>query len=698
MAQVNLPMTLSVAYWDKQKSALAKVAKPPVTKLPDELKQLAKLHLAVDWKAFEADKSADADDVKDTIRALDDAVKGSIKTLSAQAQAIETSATKYETEAKKDKAFPKEVLTTVAAILKAAKEYRADVDAAVDSARKALTDKAKDAAADQKKGGGAPDPKQVKLAKGRLLTAIALLAKPGGAPKPMRFMIVQGKKTTGLALAYAVGPAQEKLLKGLMPGETPYKVMKDLKAQVVWENKALTFVSDKLALSVVKKIQAWLKKQFKLSPKMRVRNSKGTVEELSGGEDMTEALAKGSAADADTGLTVAEVSSRLGDVQADIKQGLAGPDKAAVKALLDSIMKLLKEGKADAADEALDEMEALLQGDDGGGDDVLDEGEDEDEGAEAEAPAPSSEQAAAPMPQAEGGNREAFVKRLATLQPQIKQGLGGDAAERVKQLVDGVMKLAKAERYGDAGTMLDALEKLLKGGAARPEVPAPEQPARQTDDPAAAFNARLAAVVPKVNALKARGHAALKDIALKVSEAGALARKKDLVAAAKLLDEAERLLASANDESERGESQTDEEGGGARLGEQDFKKQWPAVKASWQDAIDTVNGQISKLQAALKKTGDAELIEIAEFGLNGVTGNLKTPMMAAIMELDHASGPALKTAAGKATKIARAFNAYLASEETVAVTDDNEFGVQVTIRASLGGALRQIETLTAQLR
>ena len=116
---------------------------------------------------------------------------------------------------------------------------------------------------------------------------------------------------------------------------------------------------------------------------MRVRNSKGKVEELAGGEDMTEALVKASAADPDAGLTVAEVTSRLGDVQADIKRGLTGSDKAAVKALLDSIMKLLKEGTADAADEALDEMEALLQGD-AGGDDVLADSEDEDETPEAD--------------------------------------------------------------------------------------------------------------------------------------------------------------------------------------------------------------------------------------------------------------------------------------------------------------------------
>ena len=56
MGLVDLPSTLGSAYWDKQKSALAKLPKAPVTKLGDEIKLLAKLHVGVDWSAFGADK------------------------------------------------------------------------------------------------------------------------------------------------------------------------------------------------------------------------------------------------------------------------------------------------------------------------------------------------------------------------------------------------------------------------------------------------------------------------------------------------------------------------------------------------------------------------------------------------------------------------------------------------------------------
>ena len=51
MAQVDIPMALGAAFWDKQKAALAKAPKAPPTKLAEELKSLTKLHTGVDWDA-----------------------------------------------------------------------------------------------------------------------------------------------------------------------------------------------------------------------------------------------------------------------------------------------------------------------------------------------------------------------------------------------------------------------------------------------------------------------------------------------------------------------------------------------------------------------------------------------------------------------------------------------------------------------
>ena len=176
MAQVDIPMALGAAFWDKQKAALAKAPKAPPTKLPDELKALTKLHTSVDWEG--KDFSAD-----------------SVKTLLAQLQTVVAALNRFETEAKKDKAFPKEPLTAVAAIDKAAKEYRNDVDTYV-STRKAAAAKAASAAAAAQKakpaatpGGAGASAKAFKLVRSKLIGAIALLrkpAQPGQVARPTR--------------------------------------------------------------------------------------------------------------------------------------------------------------------------------------------------------------------------------------------------------------------------------------------------------------------------------------------------------------------------------------------------------------------------------------------------------------------------------------------------------------------------------
>ena len=128
-----------------------------------------------------------------------------------------------------------------------------------------------------------------------------------------------------------------------------------------------------------------------------------------------------------------------------------------------------------------------------------------------------------------------------------------------------------------------------------------------------------------------------------------------------------------------------------------FRREWAGVKGGWRDALETVDSQVAQLQTALRKLDDTELAAIADKGLNGITGNFKTPVVVAVMEVDNARGEGLKKAAQKGVRAAKAFAAYLASEETVRVTDENPFGVKMTIRASLGKALADMHTLLAPL-
>lgn len=120
-----------------------------------------------------------------------------------------------------------------------------------------------------------------------------------------------------------------------------------------------------------------------------------------------------------------------------------------------------------------------------------------------------------------------------------------------------------------------------------------------------------------------------------------------------------------------------------------FATAWRDAVATWRDASDTVDGQISALQGALKTSGDAELEEIAEFGLNGVTGGFKVPLMAILQELNPtAPDPRLL---GRAKSIVARFRGHLDTDERVLGCDENPFGITVSVRATLGAALGSLD-------
>jgi hypothetical protein len=111
---------------------------------------------------------------------------------------------------------------------------------------------------------------------------------------------------------------------------------------------------------------------------------------------------------------------------------------------------------------------------------------------------------------------------------------------------------------------------------------------------------------------------------------------------------------------------------------------WERVRAEWRAASDAVDGQIAALQAALRADGDETLQRIAEFGLNGVTGNHRVTLMAALA----APGP-------DTTTVIRRFRDFLDTDEKIAVCDDNPFRVPVSIRATLGAALGRMDAALA---
>jgi hypothetical protein len=324
------------------------------------------------------------------------------------------------------------------------------------------------------------------------------------------------------------------------------------------------------------------------------------------------------------------------------------------------------------------------------GEDGVEEQDGEDEGEDQVGVQPQR----TPAPQGGPASAEqlAYTQRLKKVRERCEQALREHHPEstKLRALMGFASEKADGQKdYAAAGKALEMLERLLGASA----------------DAVATFNARLAALMPKIKQAIAEAGPPAQDIKQTISEAGVLARKSQYGAAHALLDDAERALAAAPTHGSvardrKPDTQASAPGAGEAgvpFDEAAFRRQWAAAKTSWRDALDSVDAQIAKLQVALRAQNDPELAKIADHGLNGVTGNFKVPLMAAVMDIDAARGEALRKAAQKGVRAARAFAKYLTTEETVRVTDENEFDVPVTIRSSLGKALRDIDAALAPL-
>lgn len=107
------------------------------------------------------------------------------------------------------------------------------------------------------------------------------------------------------------------------------------------------------------------------------------------------------------------------------------------------------------------------------------------------------------------------------------------------------------------------------------------------------------------------------------------------------------------------------------------------------DAIGAVGVQLDGLRKALMASGDPELKQIAEFGLGALTAGHRTRLQASLMEARGTSGDKRAAALAKVATNASAFLDHLEDQRFDAV-DQNPFGVKVTVRKTLGGALRTL--------
>ncbi len=352
----------------------------------------------------------------------------------------------------------------------------------------------------------------------------------------------------------------------------------------------------------------------------------------------------------------------------------------------------------------------------------------------------------------------AFNARLAALMPKVKEAItaGGENGTNVKLKVSEAGVFARKKEFPQANALLDDAEKLMAPASTIPpapplpgEKPATTAPTTPADPETVAFNARLAALMPKVKEAIVAGGDKGTDVKLKVSEAGVFARKKEFNPANALLDEVEKLISPSAPVADAAQYE-------ARLA---------AIEARYQDVLKTNPVDANKMRAVfgyaseqaeaeqfvkavaalgqLEKLLDAAGAEDAkgEKGFKGIVAYRKTliDLRAAVAkvegqianlvkaipsqmpdeadlaedladdlresneDLQNLIDEAIGTAKNESEPITRELSARLdaliaevGSSEVIKHVDSNPFGVALSIGTTLGKALSDVRAALPQ--
>ncbi len=111
----------------------------------------------------------------------------------------------------------------------------------------------------------------------------------------------------------------------------------------------------------------------------------------------------------------------------------------------------------------------------------------------------------------------------------------------------------------------------------------------------------------------------------------------------------------------------------------------------WRDAKEAVDVNLSRLQTALRLSETDLGATVADVGLAPFTRGLQVKLVAALMDYEH-SGAGDRAAAASGVRAATAsLREKLQGERVFRLLDSNPFGVPLAIRATLTGALNEID-------
>jgi hypothetical protein len=115
----------------------------------------------------------------------------------------------------------------------------------------------------------------------------------------------------------------------------------------------------------------------------------------------------------------------------------------------------------------------------------------------------------------------------------------------------------------------------------------------------------------------------------------------------------------------------------------------------WQQAKDTVDAQVARLEVAMRKCGLPLAATIADHGLIGAFGGEYVALTVGLLEVDRADTATRPATVQRVAKSVQRMRQTLNGSATLAMLEANPLGVIVLARPMLGAALARIEAALA---
>ena len=117
---------------------------------------------------------------------------------------------------------------------------------------------------------------------------------------------------------------------------------------------------------------------------------------------------------------------------------------------------------------------------------------------------------------------------------------------------------------------------------------------------------------------------------------------------------------------------------------------WSAAKAQIDSALAAVDQQIAALQKAIRRTDNDELLTISEIGLPEMVADFKPELLDALSAVGDGNTASLFKKGAALLQVVQRVGHVIGSDARIAACESNDFGVAVSIKATLTPALAAV--------